>query len=933
VKNKKYLIAIAALGLLALTVFLVLKFALRGSFIPPIAVKPQPGETLSAAALDDIVTSYRKIIVLLDGEESLSGAERSRCTSVGRRIYAHKQQLLNELSQNLEAEFRKAVATQFQEKPKNITGFINYLATNSALRDADRLAFVDLADELLSLIREESGSPNREKAQLQEALQKLNDELASIQSAYREEVARIFSRFQTRGQQTRREKWEDYVAFLKKSLEREQILSEYARDESDESYEQTRGAKRDSKLEIYGYDLPAKSIALTFDDGPHRKYTEEVLAILKKYNARACFFEVGKNLGAIDDRNNVTLSKTAAVTKKILESGHALANHSYSHPQLTKLPSAERNKEIIRTNTLLEKIIGAKPKLFRPPYGSKNADVLKDVESQGMKSVMWNIDSLDWADPIPESIAQRVLNEIHGAHKGVLLMHDIHKQTVAALPRILEELAKEGYTFAFFEDGKLVQAPPKPAEVTRASTTDAAAPDRSAAASSKKGYYRESWAVVIGINEYQRWPKLRYSVNDANSVEEILVSKFKFKKSNVIKLLNQEATRQKIVSVLGDDLAGSNKVGKDDRVFVFFAGHGVTRKAANGKEFGYIVPVDADQSNYQATAISMTNLRDFCELIPAKHIYFVMDSCYSGLALTRSAASKNYLDEITNRIARQILTAGGADEQVADGGPSGHSIFTWTLLQGLQGLADMDGNGVITASELGAYVAPIVAAYSKQTPAFGNLVGSEGGEFVFELQYESLTDVSKQLDEEAIKLNEELDLIRKEIAAKRERNAKLRQKVQEEMAKLPDNGPGPAGGVTRAPAASAATAEPRTPKSKRAQAQKHHAVGLQYYREKKYDLAAQELEQAVKLDPANATIANNMGHILYRLDRNEEALAWLQKTIQLDPKRAVAYVNIADVYKKLGRNQEAKENYEKYLQLVPESSRAEEIRQKIKMLE
>src|SRR5690606_40665099 len=101
----------------------------------------------------------------------------------------------------------------------------------------------------------------------------------------------------------------------------------------------------------------------------------------------------------------------------------------------------------------------------------------------------------------------------------------------------------------------------------------------------------------------------------------------------------------------------------------------------------------------------------------AKHVYFVMDSCYSGIALTRSgglAKHSGYIDEITKRNARQILTAGGADQEVADGGPGGHSIFTWTLLQGLNGRADLDKNNIITAPELGACVAPAVSAASSK---------------------------------------------------------------------------------------------------------------------------------------------------------------------------------------------------------------------------
>src|SRR5439155_8624449 len=145
------------------------------------------------------------------------------------------------------------------------------------------------------------------------------------------------------------------------------------------------------------------------------------------------------------------------------------------------------------------------------------------------------------------------------------------------------------------------------------------------------------------------------------------------------------------------------------------------------------------------------------DLIPAKHIYFVMDSCYSGLALSRGSGAyskdRSYLEEVTRRAARQILTAGGADQQVADDGPGGHSVFTWALLQGLDGKADLDGNGVITASELGSYISPIVAQFAKQTPSVGNLVGSEGGEFLFELEPEALTTATPPVDKRTVQLN------------------------------------------------------------------------------------------------------------------------------------------------------------------------------------
>src|SRR4029079_8396634 len=120
---------------------------------------------------------------------------------------------------------------------------------------------------------------------------------------------------------------------------------------------------------------------------------------------------------------------------------------------------------------------------------------------------------------------------------------------------------------------------------------------------------------------------------------------------------------------------------------------------------------------------------------------------------------RQYLAEITRSSAREGRAPGVAAEQVADNGPGGHSIFTWTLLQGLEGKADLDADGAITATELATYVGPIVSSLSHQTPAFGALAGSEGGEFVFVLRPEDefLSEESRQLDGEAIKLNEQIE--------------------------------------------------------------------------------------------------------------------------------------------------------------------------------
>jgi uncharacterized caspase-like protein len=124
------------------------------------------------------------------------------------------------------------------------------------------------------------------------------------------------------------------------------------------------------------------------------------------------------------------------------------------------------------------------------------------------------------------------------------------------------------------------------------------------------------------------------------------------------------------------------------------------RRLPSGRDLGYIVPVQAGLTNYQGQSISMTNFQDIAEAIPAKHVFFVMDSCYSGLGLSRGGRLQRYLKEMPRRTARQMLTAGGANQEVADGGPNGHSIFSRTLMQAREGKGDLNEDGYITASEL-----------------------------------------------------------------------------------------------------------------------------------------------------------------------------------------------------------------------------------------
>ena len=187
--------------------------------------------------------------------------------------------------------------------------------------------------------------------------------------------------------------------------------------------------------------------------------------------------------------------------------------------------------------------------------------------------------------------------------------------------------------------------------------------------------YHNSWALIVGIDEYEYIPRLNYPVADAKAIKDILIEDMSFPENNITTLTNQEATRANILRCLGDVFP--KKTGEEDRVLVFFAGHGYTRRRPHGGDMGYLMPVEATANNVHSTAISMAEIRDISSLIPAKHILFIVDACYSGLVglnlrdLQISTGegvtdTSEYLAQLTSSTGRQILTAGKANEQVVE---------------------------------------------------------------------------------------------------------------------------------------------------------------------------------------------------------------------------------------------------------------------------
>lgn len=244
----------------------------------------------------------------------------------------------------------------------------------------------------------------------------------------------------------------------------------------------------------------------------------------------------------------------------------------------------------------------------------------------------------------------------------------------------------------------------------------------------------KSWAVVIGVNAYQHVPNLTYAVADAKSIAELFTKKgFK-----VTSLYDGAATRKAILHALGDQLPA--EVGEQDQIVIFFAGHGETKKYGAGNTMGFLLPVDAEANALSGTAIDMGLIQSLAQALPAKQILFLIDSCYGGIAGQRfrslSPTAESYLKLITREKGRQLLTAGGADQQAVESPTWGHSAFTYYLLEGLgKGLADLNEDGVIPTSELYTYLDQRVYAAAHllghtQRPQFWALT-PEQGEFVF----------------------------------------------------------------------------------------------------------------------------------------------------------------------------------------------------------
>lgn len=256
--------------------------------------------------------------------------------------------------------------------------------------------------------------------------------------------------------------------------------------------------------------------------------------------------------------------------------------------------------------------------------------------------------------------------------------------------------------------------------------------------------YRRLHAVGIGVSRYaDAQYDLDYARSDAQFFVDVLGDEFGFE--SAITLLDANATRANILGVFENELQAADD---DDGVVVFFAGHGITVRDALGVDRGFLIPHDGVPTQ-PLRNLSVTYLRDeLLPMIPAKHVFLIIDACYGGLALRDVVATPrpsipdaSLIAELTrsDRKVRQVLSAGGRGQRVLDGGLYGRSVFTGHLVRALR-----DAQPYVFADQLGAVVRERVARESAdrghpQTPGFGYLAGSEGT-FVFTRQPKAEAD-------------------------------------------------------------------------------------------------------------------------------------------------------------------------------------------------
>ncbi len=176
-------------------------------------------------------------------------------------------------------------------------------------------------------------------------------------------------------------------------------------------------------------------IAITFDDGPHPKHTPRLLDMLKERNIKATFYVIGSSV-----------ARHPEIVRRIVAEGHEIGNHTWSHPNLSKMSQSDVRSQLDRCAAAIASAAGVKPRTMRPPYGALRKDQRVWIhEDWGYPTILWDVDPEDWRRPGPSVVTSRITNKTRNG--SIVLVHDLHGQSVDAMPATLDNLLRKGFKF------------------------------------------------------------------------------------------------------------------------------------------------------------------------------------------------------------------------------------------------------------------------------------------------------------------------------------------------------------------------------------------------------------------------------------------------------------------------------------------------------
>lgn len=193
------------------------------------------------------------------------------------------------------------------------------------------------------------------------------------------------------------------------------------------------------KIPIYSVERQDKKIAISFDCAWGNEYTAKLLEEMKRYNVVCTFFTV-----------SFWAEKYPSDMKAIIEAGHEIGTHSKTHPHMSALSADEIDFELDYSCDAIEKIVGQKVRLFRPPFGDYDNLLIERAEAKGLYTVQWDVDSLDWKNLSAKEIALRVIKKVKSG--SIILCHNNGLHTAEALPLIFSSLQSNGYEFVKISD-------------------------------------------------------------------------------------------------------------------------------------------------------------------------------------------------------------------------------------------------------------------------------------------------------------------------------------------------------------------------------------------------------------------------------------------------------------------------------------------------